>query len=183
MRITSPGEGVSTAVRRELRAGDLEAILDHHARLYPSEYGVDGGFVAHVADAIAMVSERGFPRDREGLWIVERDGRHAGSTALTDEGDGVAIVRWVLLGPEVRGLGIGRRIIGEAVAEARDAGFGLVRLDTFSDLTAAAGIYRSLGFEVVSEDTRPRWGRPSITYQRYELDLARQRAISSRSTS
>jgi hypothetical protein len=24
----------------------------------------------------------------------------------------------------------------------------------------------------VSEDTRPRWGRAAITYQRYELDLA-----------
>jgi hypothetical protein len=37
-------------------------------------------------------------------------------------------------------------------------------------LTAAAHVYRSAGFEVVSARDRDDWG-PTITYQHYELRL------------
>jgi len=47
----------------------------------------------------------------------------------------------------------------------------LVRLETFSALRAAAHIYLGYGFEVVSAETGPRWGRDEVTYQRYELAL------------
>ena len=40
-------------IRRELRAGDLGAIIAHHGRLYPSERGVDASFEAHVAASVA----------------------------------------------------------------------------------------------------------------------------------
>jgi len=159
-------------VRRELLPGDLGAILAHHGRLYSLEYGLDGRFEAMVAESIAEATARGFPREREGIWIVEDGGEHAGSLALTDEGNGEAMIRWVVLEPRLRGRGLAHRIVGEAIDLAREAGYSRIALMTFSELTAAARIYRSYGFEVVSEDTRPRWGRAAITYQRYELDLA-----------
>jgi ribosomal protein S18 acetylase RimI-like enzyme len=163
-------------VRGELRPGDLGAILAHHGRLYGREYGLDGRFEAMVAESIAQAAERGFPREREGIWIVEDAGEHAGSLALTDEGD-EATIRWVVLDPAMRGRGLGRRLVGEAIELATQAGFARVALTTFSELTTAARIYREHGFEVVWEDTRPRWGRDAITYQRYELDLANRSLI------
>jgi ribosomal protein S18 acetylase RimI-like enzyme len=158
-------------IRRELRPGDLGAIIAHHGRVYGREYGVDRTFEAMVGAAVAAAGKRGWPHENEGVWIVELDGRHAGSVALTDEGSGQAAVRWVVLDPEVRGQGLGRRLIGEVVAKAREAGYELLWLETFSDLQTAAWIYRSLGFEVQWAQTGPRWGRAEITYQRYELDL------------
>jgi ribosomal protein S18 acetylase RimI-like enzyme len=158
-------------IRRELRPGDLGAIVAHHGELYGREYGVDSEFEAMVAAAVARAGERGFPADGEAIWIVELDGRHAGSIALTDEGDGLAMLRWVTLDPELRGRGLGRELISEAIEAARAQGYPKLALETFSDLRAAARIYRSFGFEAVWEDTRPRWGRPSITYQRYELSF------------
>src|SRR4051794_15940504 len=101
------------SIRRELRPGDLGAIIEHHGRQYGREYGVDSTFEAHVAAAVAHTALRGFPRANEGIWIVERDGAHAGSLALSDEGDGVACVRFFVLDPEVRGNGLGRRLLGE----------------------------------------------------------------------
>jgi N-acetylglutamate synthase-like GNAT family acetyltransferase len=162
-------EGVS--IRRQLRPGDLGAIIEMHGRVYGREYGNDERFEAMVAGSVAHAATGGFPNRREGVWIVERDDALAGSLALTDEGDDVAAVRWFLLDPELRGAGLGRRMLAELLAEAQGHGYTRIFLDTFSLLRAAAGLYRSFGFEVVNTDTAPRWGHERIDYQRYELEL------------
>src|SRR5581483_2035270 len=102
--------------------------------------------------------------------LVDSGERLAGCVALTEEGDGIGRIRWVVLAPELRGAGLGRRLIGELVDQARDAGWHTLQLETFSRLEAAAGIYRQLGFRVVSERERHDWG-PPIVYQHYELRL------------
>jgi ribosomal protein S18 acetylase RimI-like enzyme len=160
-------------IRRELRPGDLGAIVAHHGRVYGPEFGVDSTFEAHVAASVARAAARGFPSEREAICLVELGGEHAGSIGLTDEGNGQAALRWVVLDPALRGRGLGRRLVGEMVARARREGYARLWLETFSELRAAAHIYREHGFELLSEDTAPRWGRDEITYQRYELDLER----------
>src|SRR5215217_1774230 len=107
------------SIRRELRPGDLGAIIEHHGRTYAREYGVDSSFEAHVAAAVARAAIRGFPRESEAIWIVERDGVHAGSLAMTDEGDGVACVRFFVLDAELRGAGLGRQLLDELLDTAR----------------------------------------------------------------
>jgi ribosomal protein S18 acetylase RimI-like enzyme len=160
------------SIRRELRPGDLGAIVAHHGRLYGEEYGVDASFEGHVAATVAEAAARGFPGTREAICMVELGGEHVGSLALTDEGNDEAAIRWFVLSPEVRGRGLGRRLLEEMLAKAADAGYARVRLETFSELEAAAHLYRDHGFELVSAETAPRWGRERITYQRYELELS-----------
>jgi ribosomal protein S18 acetylase RimI-like enzyme len=158
-------------VRSSLRPGDLGAIVAHHGRLYGAEFGVDARFEALVADAVAKVAKRGFPGARGQIRIVELDGEHAGSIALTDEGDGSAAIRWFVLDPTLRGAGLGSRLLDELLEVAHKAGFERVWLETFSELEAAAHLYRERGFELLWEETAPRWGRERITYQHYELEL------------
>jgi len=158
-------------IRRELRPGDLGAIVAHHGRVYGAEYGVDATFEGHVARTVADAALRGFPGPREAICLVELEGEHVGSLALTDEGDGAAI-RWFVFSPEVRGRGLGRRLLREMLARASELGYAQVWLETFSELEAAAHLYRDHGFEVVSADAAPRWGRERIVYQRYELGLS-----------
>jgi ribosomal protein S18 acetylase RimI-like enzyme len=165
-------------VRDEFRPGDLEAIVAHHRRIYGEEYGVDSRFGDFVAAAVTRAAERGFPTERETIRIVELDGEHAGSIGLSDEGDGEAAIRWVVLSPEVRGDGLGRRLLGEMLAFAEDQGYRRVWLETFSELTVAAQLYRECGFVVTSADTAPRWGREAITMQRYELGLEARARLS-----
>jgi ribosomal protein S18 acetylase RimI-like enzyme len=155
------------SIRRELRPGDLGAIIEHHGRTYAREYGVDSTFEAHVAAAVARAALRGFPRENEAIWIVER-----GGIAMTDEGDGIACVRFFVLDSNLRGRGLGTRLLDELLEAARENGFERAVLETFSDLTAAAHLYGERGFRVVSAETGPRWGRAEITYQRYEASLA-----------
>ena len=167
----------SLHIRRELRPGDLGAIVALHGRLYSREYGVDSTFEAMVAAAVTEAGSRGWPTEREGIWIVEREGVLVGSLALTDDGD-AGVIRWFVLDPDLRGRGLGRRLLAELLAKARDVGHARLCLETFSDLRAAAHLYREVGFEITWEDTRPRWGRDSITYQHYELELIRTEAES-----
>lgn len=160
-------------VRRTLRPGDLGAIAGAHGRIYAAEHGLDATFEASVAGGLAAAVQRGWPHATaaEGVWIVERDGAFAGSLGLTDEGDGEGRVRWVVLDPAVRGRGLGRRLVGEAVALAAAAGQDRLGLETFSELVTAAHLYREHGFAVVRADAREQWGRERIVMQRYELAL------------
>lgn len=170
----------SVHIRRELRPGDLGAIVAHHGRLYGREYGVDASFEGYVAASVARAALRGWPGEREALRIVELDGEHAGSIGLTDEGNDEAALRWFVLDQRLRGHGLGRRLVGEMVAAARESGYALIALETFSELRAAAHLYRDHGFELVWQDPKPRWGREMITYQRYELELSGSSAEPSR---
>jgi ribosomal protein S18 acetylase RimI-like enzyme len=160
-------------VRRHLLPGDLGDIVALHGRLYSREHGHDETFEAMVAASVVDAAANGFPGAREGIWIVEQDRNLVGCLGLTDEGAGEARVRWFVLEPALRGEGLGRALLDELLAKVEHAGYTRVTLETFSDLEAAAHLYRERGFELVWEDKRPRWGRPEVTYQGYELDLTR----------
>jgi N-acetylglutamate synthase-like GNAT family acetyltransferase len=158
-------------IRRHLLPGDLGEITALHGRIYAEEWGHDATFEAMVAAGLADPAGRGWPGPTEGVWIVEEDGRIAGCLGLTDEGEGEGRLRWFVLHPSLRGRGLGRTLLGELFAKAEQVGYRRITLETFSDLEAAAHLYREHGFELVWEDTRPRWGRAAVTYQRYELVL------------
>jgi ribosomal protein S18 acetylase RimI-like enzyme len=166
MQVTAP-----VSIRRSLRDGDGDAIVALHDRVYRAEYERNDAFVAAVAAAVDRAVVAGWPRAGGAVWLVELEGVVAGSVALTDEGDRVGHVRWVVFAPELRGRGLGRKLVAELIAEARSAGMARLQLDTFSALKAAAHLYRSVGFRVLDERERDDWG-PTITYQHYELRLS-----------
>jgi GNAT superfamily N-acetyltransferase len=162
-------------IRRQLLPGDLGDLIAMHGSVYAREHGVDSTFEAYVAAGVARAALRGWPDEREGVWIVERDSAMKGSIAFTDEGGDTATLRWFVLEPALRGQGLGRRLVGEVIDEVSAHGFSLLRLETFSELRTAAHLYRAHGFELVHAETGPRWGRDEITYQHYELKLPRPR--------
>ena len=171
MDATAPPAG-DLKIRRELAATDFAAVVALHESIYPSEYGVDHGFVDGVQETVDDLGSRdGWPGEGEGVWMVERDGALAGSLMLSDEGDGEGRVRLFLLAPELRGHGLGRRLLDELLELAREAGYERLTLATFADLKGAAHLYREAGFRVVKEEHGPKWGREQFNFQHYELVL------------
>jgi len=158
--------GVS--IRSVFQPGDLGAIIRLHGVVYAAEYGWDHTFEAMVAQGLAAFALR--EDDDARIWIAERDGEVAGCIAIVGQEDGSAQLRWFLIAPACRGLGIGRRLLDEALAFCRERGFGSVFLWTVRGLDAAAHLYRSAGFAVTEEETHVRWGA-TLTEQRYDLAL------------
>lgn len=69
-----------------------------------------------------------------------------GCGALKYLPDGVAAIKRMWVSPDVRGLGLGKRILGELEERARASGVRLVRLETKDELYEAVHMYRSSGY-------------------------------------
>lgn len=157
-------------IRRQLEPGDCEAIVDLHDRIYSSEYGLDQRSRATVIRAVAEAREQGWPERAGAVWLVGRAREVRGTLALTIRGADVGQVHWFVLSAELRGQGLGRALMAELMVKARQAGLERLELETFSALTAAAKIYRDVGFRVVWEHEADKWG-PLLRFQGYELEL------------
>ena len=148
----------------------MNAIVRLHRDVYGSEYGLDRSFGREVARRLAELRRSGWPGKREGLWIAEADGKAVGSITLNDEGGGLGRLGHLVLTPEARGSGAGRRLVEQVLEAARAAPYERLELKTFSDLSAAGSLYRSVGFVKVSGERTVRWGR-AMEWERYELEL------------
>jgi ribosomal protein S18 acetylase RimI-like enzyme len=111
-----------------------------------------------------------FDSRKDRLWLAELDGRIVGSVAIVGRADNAAQLRWFLVHPDCRGQGLGRTLLDEALRFCHECGFRLVYLWTFSELTAAAHLYRDAGFRRTELKTHRIWGR-MITEERYDLLL------------
>jgi GNAT superfamily N-acetyltransferase len=161
---------MNVSIRRGSSAEDVNSVVRLHRDVYESEYGLDESFGADVATRLSELRRGGWPGPRDGLWIAEVDGRAVGSITLNDEGCVLGRLGHLVLTPETRGTGAGRRLVEQVLEAARAAGYERLELATFSDLSAAGSLYRSVGFVCVSSEREVRWGRP-MEWQRYELEL------------
>jgi GNAT superfamily N-acetyltransferase len=74
-------------------------------------------------------------------------GRSIACCALIPERPGVYEVAKMAVSEELRGRGIGRRVLGFTVAEARRMGATLLTLATSSKLQNAIHLYETIGFQ------------------------------------
>jgi GNAT superfamily N-acetyltransferase len=156
-------------VRHDLRPGDLGRVTLQHGILYAAEYGFDHTFEAYVAESLAEFG-RAAPSAHSRLWIAEADGELVGSIGIVGREGSLAQLRWLLVAPEVRGQGLGRRLVQEALDFCRDTGATSVFLWTVHVLTAAARLYTDAGFRITEEHVRRMWGT-TLTEQRYGRSL------------
>jgi len=159
----------NVTLRTDLRPGDLGTMVYLHGTVYAREHGYDHTFEAYVAGPLAEFARSASARER--LWIAERNRRIVGCIAVVAASPQVAQLRWFLVDPSARGMGIGKKLLHEAVAFCADCQYGSIILWTVSALTAAAHLYRLIGFKKVEE--RPgRLGGVDVIEERYELLLA-----------
>jgi N-acetylglutamate synthase-like GNAT family acetyltransferase len=107
---------------------------------------------------------------RDSIWVVEHQGQVAGSIAIVEVKKKLAQLRWFLLHPRLRGQGIGKQLLQDAISFSRQSGYGQIELWTTRNLTTASHLYRSAGFELTREITHPLWGQ-IVAEQRYDLRL------------
>jgi GNAT superfamily N-acetyltransferase len=157
-------------IRRGGSADDVNTIARINGEVFEPEYGLDPSFAQDMAVRLAELRRSGWPRDHEGCWIAELDGRPVGGVTLRDLGHGLARLGHLALLPEGRGTGAGRRLFETVVEAARAGGYERLELMTFSDLVTAREIYRRGGFELMTTEHIVRWGR-ELEWERWELAL------------
>lgn len=96
--------------------GAIGAVAALHGRHYSASHGFDQVFEAKVARELGDFVCRYNPRvDR--LWLALRDDEVLGSIVVDGgEKSGIAHLRWFILAPDVRGLGLGKRLMDQAMA-------------------------------------------------------------------
>ena len=104
------------------------------------------------ADAAALPGPYTPPRG--GLWLARIGEVGVGCVALRPLDDAMAEVKRMYVDPEARGQGVGRALMETLIAGARARGYETLRLGTLEEMTAAQGLYHSLGFRPI-ERYRP----------------------------
>lgn len=163
------GAGADIVIRRH-RPGDIGAIVAGQARVYAGEYGWDDTFESMVAEIGAEFLKTHNP-GRERAFIADRGGEVVGSVFCIDAGEGVAKLRMLYVDASTRGTGLGRRLVADCIAFAKEIGYRRMTLWTNDILASARRIYQQEGFVLVAEEKHHSFGVDLIG-QNWDLDLA-----------
>jgi GNAT superfamily N-acetyltransferase len=140
--------------------GDIGLIIHRHGKLYADEFGVDERFEALVAKIGTDFLNHRDP-SRERCWVAKRhNGEFLGCVMLVRDHqvEGAAKLRLLLVESSARGLGLGTRLVRQAIEFARQAGYSQVLLWTQSVLLGARHIYQREGFELVQSKDHATFG-------------------------
>jgi GNAT superfamily N-acetyltransferase len=154
---------------RGLQPGDLGWVISRHGALYAQEYGFDQRFEALVARIAADYIDRLNPA-QENAWIADSAGVPLGCVFLVQARDeetqepesGVAQLRMLLVEPQARGLGLGKRLTNACEDFARSVGYTRMRLWTNQSLTAARAIYRAAGYQLLASEEHASFGNLQV---------------------
>ncbi|BEJ51002.1 bifunctional helix-turn-helix transcriptional regulator/GNAT family N-acetyltransferase [Aeromonas dhakensis] len=120
-------------------------------RAVSAEYGLTADKGYGVADPNLDFLHETYLGERSRYWVIEGpDGTILGGggiAPLAGEEGQVCELQKMYFMPSLRGLGLGRRLVLQALDEARALGYQRCYLETTAVLREATALYESLGFE------------------------------------
>jgi len=156
-------------IRHRIKPGDIGYLTYLHGTLYAKEYGYDQTFEAYVAGGLAEFVQS-FNPDEDRIWLAETKGLIIGSVAVVGHSKTDAQLRWFLVHPDYRGLGIGKELLKDALQFCKERRYKTVFLWTTNELVEAGRLYTRFGFSKTEEKTHEIWGK-RVTEERYDLHL------------
>ncbi|MEQ9405776.1 MAG: helix-turn-helix domain-containing GNAT family N-acetyltransferase [Cyclobacteriaceae bacterium] len=148
-------------IRTAYKSGDPGYMIYMHGLFY--QFG--SFFEAYVAETLADFYKT-FDPEKERVWIAEYRGKMIGTIVLKNT-DGMAQLRYFLIDPEFRGIGLGKKLMDQFMAFMKDAGYTTSFLLTEKQLETAVELYKRYGYQYVSSSTTDF----DLVEMRYELKL------------
>ncbi len=155
---------------RNYEAEDVAFIIERHEALYQSEYGFTPEFTDYVKTYVDKFHEH-HDEEREKIWIAQQNGKQVGVIAVVKADEDTAQLRWFLIEPELRGKGLGRKLVETALDFCRDKGYKHVFLLTLNILEAARYLYRGYGFRLTETTDNYDWANRLIQEEKWQLDI------------
>ena len=168
-RLLSPQQKPEVTLRDTLLPGDVGALIQLHGEIYARECGYNHIFEAYVCKTFFNFLLQYDPQ-KSRIFIAEAAGQVVGCVAVMEHPDGLCQLRWFLLRPTFRGVGLGGQLLKKALQFARNAGYCNIFLETTDDQQAAIAIYEKLGFQKTGSTPNDTWG-VQHTEMRYEMAL------------
>ncbi len=148
--------------RIDIKTGYAPAIIGRVIEMFQSymseHFGFGAGFEARIAADLAEFVTR-IDASRNEIWRAEMNGGIVGSISIDGEdlGDGLAHLRWFVVGDGLRGGGAGKALLSRALEFCDERGFRETHLWTVKGLDAARKLYESHGFELADEYFGDQW--------------------------
>ena len=148
----SPATGYLTpmAVIRPIRAGD-DAEVASIIRQVMTEFGAVGCNFS-ISDPEVDAMHAAYPAPAAAFFVVEIDGRVLGCGGmgpLQGGPDDVCELRKMYFLSELRGLGLGTKLLAVILDAARTAGYRRCYLETLGNMADARRLYLKHGFEPI----------------------------------
>jgi GNAT superfamily N-acetyltransferase len=156
------------SIRTELRPGDIGYVIYMHGHLYKKEYNYGIQFESYVAKGLCEFWEKYNP-ERNRVWVCEHGDRMIGFLLLMDR-EKAAQLRYFLVQPEYRGIGLGSKLMSLYINFLRECGYRESYLWTTHELSTAALLYKRVGFKLTEEKESTAFGK-LLREQRYDLVL------------
>ena len=156
-------------IRTDLQPGDLGAVIHLHGSYYGRQHGFSISFESYVAQGLHEFYEHYDPH-RDRFWICEHGQQIIGSLLLMHRPANAAQLRYFLVMPDYRGIGLGRKLMELFMRFLSDRGYRSAYLWTVNELPAAAALYRRFGFRLTEEKPSTAFGKP-LREQRYDLAI------------
>lgn len=159
----------SVVIRHYLKPGDLGLVLWLHGDLYNKEYQYGLSFESYVAAGLHEFYSN-YQEDADRVWVCEYNDKVVGFMLLMHRENRTAQLRYFILKPEFRGIGLGKRMMKQFMDFLKEKNYQAAYLWTTHELPAAASLYKRHGFKLTQEKESITFGKPVIE-QRYDWRL------------
>ena len=153
-------------IRIELLPGDIGYITYMHGCLYLKEYGYGIQFEVYVALGLIEFFKN-YDTNKERIWVCEHNNKIIGCLLLMHQ-DEAAQLRYFILDPEYRGIGLGKKLMNLYMDFLKDHNYKSSFLWTTHELSMAANLYTRHGFRLMEEKSSDSFGK-AVIEQRYDL--------------
>ncbi|MEX0968448.1 MAG: GNAT family N-acetyltransferase [Bacteroidia bacterium] len=161
-------------IRNQLQPGDIGHIIYLHGILYSRERSHGIEFESYVAGGLHEFYSSYNPK-RERVWLCEHRQQIIGFLLLADRGHS-AQLRYFLIMPEYRGIGLGNRLMRLYMDFMKECGYQSSFLWTTHELGRAAHLYQKYGFQFTEEIPSTAFGK-TLREQRYDVVLKERRFL------
>jgi putative acetyltransferase len=142
----------NTYAIRPIQAQDNPGVAHLIRRVMP-EFGASGpGFALHDPEVDQMFDT--YSQSRHAYFVVHHQGLILGGGGIAPLSGGdheICELRKMYFMPELRGLGLGQKMMDTCLAAARQLGFKQCYLETLKTMTQAQGLYAKNGFQPLAK--------------------------------